>query len=305
MVEDFGLAVGTDVVIHDAASVAARDKRAAFAGVYLGGDPAKDLPAVEELLRSSAPVIPTVAPDADFASQIPRLLHFSNGLRRRSDDPEMNELAAALLECVGLLRKQRRAFISYRRGESRSAAMQLHDLLSARGFDVFLDTHDVRPGEPFQDVLWHRLCDSDVMLMLDTPNYFESKWTRQELGRARAKEIHVLRIVWPGHEPSVLTALADTIYLAPDDLRGADGPLIEPTANRLAIALERLRSKSIANDVANKASRADQQGIPILVYDHVGISDAWISHLQWLDDNIAAVRAIKSSEASWHLAGWE
>jgi hypothetical protein len=359
MVADFGLEIGTDVVIHDAATVGARDKRAAFAGAYFGGDPGRDLPAVEELLQSSAPVIPTIASDGNFATQIPPRLRFSNGLRRRADDPEMNELAAALLECVGLLRKQRRVFVSYRRTESRSAAMQLHDLLSSRGFDVFLDTHDIRPGEPFQDVLWHRLCDSDVMIMLDTPTYFEGKWTRQELGRARAKEVHVLRVIWPDHVASTLTALAETIYLNAGDLVAADGPIIEATADRIALAVERLRSKSIAsrymsitgklradveriggsivgigshraiaiqlddkrrawaypvvgiptaellNDVADKARRADQREIPILVYDHVGISDAWISHLKWLDDNIAAVRAIKSSESSWQLAAWE
>ena len=43
-----------------------------------------------------------------------------------------------------------------RRAESRAAALQLHDLLTARGFDVFLDTHDIRLGDPFQDVLWHQ-----------------------------------------------------------------------------------------------------------------------------------------------------
>src|SRR5262249_40902685 len=116
-----------------------------------------------------------------------------------------------------------------------------------RGFDVFLDTHDVRPGERFQDVLWHRLCDSDVMVMLDTPTYFENKWTRQELGRARAKEIHVLRVVWPDHAGSALTALAETIYLGADDLHAVEGPLIAPVADRIAIAVERLRSKSIAS----------------------------------------------------------
>src|SRR5262249_22734730 len=58
-------------------------------------------------------------------------------------------------------------------------------------------------------------------------------------------------------------------------------------------------------DVAEKSRRADHREIPILVYDHVGISDAWIGHLRWLDDNITTVRAIKSSEVSWQLAAWE
>jgi hypothetical protein len=359
MVDDFGLKIGADVVVHDAATIATRDRKAAFAGTYFGGAPATDADAVGELLRSSAPVIPTVVSGVDFASEIPANLHFSNGLRRRNDDPNMNELATALLECVGLLRKQRRVFISYRRVESRTAAMQLHDLLTSRGFDVFLDTHDVRPGEPFQDVLWHRLCDSDVVLMLDTPTYFASKWTRQELGRARAKEIHVLRIVWPEHTPNRQTEMAETVYLNASDLTGHDGPIIERIANQIVLSVERLRSKSIAsrymaitgrlradidrigasvagigshraiaieledqrhvwaypvvgiptaelfNDVAERARRADQRDVPILVYDHIGISDAWINHLKWLDDNIRTVRAIKSSELSWQLAAWE
>jgi hypothetical protein len=217
----------------------------------------------------------------------------------------------------------------------------------------------VRPGEPFQDVLWHRLCDSDVVLMLDTPTYFASKWTRQELGRARAKEIHVLRIVWPEHTPNRQTEMGETVYLNTGDLTGHDGPIIERIADQIVLSVERLRSKSIAsrymaitgrlradidrigasvagigshraiaieledqrhvwaypvvgiptaelfNDVAEKARRADQRDVPILVYDHIGISDAWINHLKWLDDNIRTVRAIKSSELSWQLAAWE
>src|SRR3546814_19332699 len=99
----------------------------------------------------------------------------------------MTELASTMLECVGLLRRQRRVFVSYRRVESRAAALQLHDLLASRGFDVFFDTHDIRPGDPFQDVLWHRLVDSAVMVMLEKPTYFDSLWTRQTIGRTRCK----------------------------------------------------------------------------------------------------------------------
>ena len=359
MVADFDLQFGVDVVVHQGVAVFGRDRRAAFAAVYFGGDATKDLDAVDELIRTSAPVIPVTAPGMDFTSQIPGQLHFANGLRLSIDDVEMTALAAALLECVGLLRRQRRAFISYRRIESRSAAMQLHDLLTSRGFDVFLDTHDIRPGEPFQDVLWHRLCDSDVLVMLDTPTYFESKWTRHEIGRARAKEIHVLRVVWPEHSPSRLTDMAETIYLNKADLSGSDGPIVEATSERIVLSVERMRSRSIAsrymsitgrlradvdrigaavtaigshraiaikllddrqiwaypvvgiptaellNDVAEKARRAEQREKPILVYDHVGISDAWSAHLKWLDDNIASVRAIRASEIGWVLAAWE
>jgi hypothetical protein len=237
--------------------------------------------------------------------------------------------------------------------------LQLHDLLSARVFDVFLDTHDIRPGELFQEVLWQRLCDSDVIIMLDTPTYFESKWTRREIGRARAKEIHVLRVVWPEHQPSMLSDLSETVYLDRADLEGADGPMVARMADQIILAVEKLRSRSIAsrhmslsgrlraevekiggivegigahravsiclpdgkrvwaypivgvptaellNEVADKARRADQQGTPILIYDHVGIGEYWSAHLKWLDQNIRAVKAIRVSEAAWDLAAWD
>jgi hypothetical protein len=359
MVGDFGLALGDEVLVHDADSLVGRDKHAAFAAVYFGGPGHLDLEAVRELVRASAPIIPSVGPDVDFAAEIPECLHASNGQRRRLADPAMSELAASLLECVGLLRHQRRVFVSYRRVESRLAALQIHDLLTARGFDVFLDTHDIRPGDPFQDVLWHRLVDSDVMVMLDTPSYFDSKWTRQEIGRARAKEIQVLRIIWPDHRPSKLTDLAETIYLDSSSLLGCDGPILDSVAETIVLRVELLRSRSIAarymsitgklradvekiggriegigahraiavrlldnrrvwaypivgvptaeifNDVAEKALRADQREVPVVVYDHLGIREGWSAHLKWLDEHIRAVRAIKVSEAGWTLAAWE
>jgi hypothetical protein len=359
LVAEFNLSIGGDVMlrVHDA--LKERDRHAACAVAYFGGAEQADQSLAREALASSLPVIPTIPAERDFVSLVPTFLHAANGLRRRRDDYDMRELAIALLECVGLLRRQRRVFVSYRRVESRNAAIQLHDLLSGRGFDVFLDTHDIRPGEPFQEVLWHRLCDSDVMVMLDTPTYFENKWTRQELGRARAKEIHVLRIVWPDHTPSRHTDFAETIFLDRADLRGRDGPIVDAVVDQIALAIESLRSRSIAsrymsitgklrseveriggavdgvgahraialrlpdgsrlwaypvvgipaaemlNDVADKARRAEQRGMPVLVYDHIGIRDQWIAHLKWLDDNIKTVRAIKVAEAAWSLVALE
>ena len=357
MVDDFGLSMGGEVVVHDAASIDSRDRHAGCVAAYFGGTEHKDLDAVQRLLGASVPIIPSVGQGSDFGASIPGLLQAANGLSRRVDDPEMSELAAAMLECVGLLRRQRRVFVSYRRVESRAAALELHDRLSSRGFDVFLDTHAIRPGDPFQDVLWHRLVDSDVLVMLDTPTYFDSRWTQREIGRARAKDIQVLRVIWPEHKPSKLTDFSETMYLDATDLAGPDGPIIEATANAIVLRIEKLRSRSIAarymsitgklkadilkfggqveaigahraiavrllddqriwaypvvgvptaevlHDVADKARRADQQGIPVLVYDHVGIRDAWSAHLEWLNQHIRAVRSIKVSEAGWTLAG--
>lgn len=355
MVAEFGLVVGRHVIIHDAASIADRDLHSAFAAIYFGAPDHPQQDVVQKILRDNVPIIPAIGP-ATGMSDIPPFLQSLHALRRQNDDPAMIVLASALLECLGLLRPQRRLFLSYRRVESRAAASQLHDLLTARGFDVFLDTHDIRPGEPFQEILWHRLCDADAMIMLDTPTYFATKWTRQEFGRALAKEIHVLRVVWPNHQPSTFTDLAETIYLDSQQLEAQEGPIVTGKADEIVLAVERLRARSIAarhrsisgrlrmeiqkigataqgvspnqaisilmsddrrihaypvvgiptaellNEIENKARRAGQRDKPALVYDHVGIRDAWKAHLKWLDDNIRTVRAIRVAEAAWSLA---
>ena len=92
---------------------------------------------------------------------------------------------------------KRQVFLSYKRDESAAAAVQLFAELSARQYEVFLDTHSIAAGVDFQESLWHSLCDVDVLLMLDSPNYFASRWTAAEYGRALAKGIGVLRVEWP------------------------------------------------------------------------------------------------------------
>lgn len=358
MVEDFGLTIGEELVVRDGEGYFERNIMAATAVAYFGGPEAQDIEQAKDAVSNSLPIIPIIESGMDFIAAIPGFLQANNGLCLRKDDPEMVELATSLLECVGLLKRQRRVFISYRRTESRNAAIDLHDLLISRGFDVFLDTHDIRPGEPFQEVLWHRLCDSDVLIMLDTPTYYESKWTRHELGRARAKEIHVFRIVWPEHKSDRQLSLSETVHLDRNDLT-ADGSIVLERAEEIALGVERLRSRSVAarfmsmtgrfraaveqvggtiegigahraisvrleegemiwaypvigiptaetlHDIASKAIKAAQQGVPVLVYDDIGIRDTWIDHLQWLDDNIRSVRSIKMNKAAWTLGTWE
>lgn len=245
--DEFGLNFGDDVRLIDSTTVSLLNRKVPAVVAYFGSPDQDDLEILQSLISQKLPVIPVAERTNRFNDDVPDLLKGLNAHFLEQDDNELNFLAASLLECVGLLREQRRIFVSYRRTESRSVAIQLHDLLTAKGFDVFLDTHDIRPGEPFQDVLWHRLVDSDVMIMLDTPSYFESKWTRQELGRARAKEIHVLRVVWPNHESPKALELSEAVYLEEDDLLSPDGPVRDSTAERIAAASESLRSRSIAS----------------------------------------------------------
>ena len=109
-----------------------------------------------------------------------------------SPDKRLDAITNLVLENLGLLRRTRRLFISYRRSNSSHEALQLRHELDARGYDVFLDTHSVPRGDDFQEVLWHRLADSDVVVMLDTPGFMTSRWTKEELAQAEAMTIGMI-----------------------------------------------------------------------------------------------------------------
>lgn len=217
---------------------------------YGGSNP--HLANLEEILSKGIPVLPVVSNLNEVRNEVPEILRPINCLDYSSGGAQRT--GSALLECIGLLPKQRRVFISYRRDEARVAALQLFDALSSRHFDVFLDTHGITPAEDFQALLWHRLCDSDVLLMLDTPTYFESRWTSAEFGRALAKGISVLRVGWPDSTPSVRTATASRAELISEEIDSDSGRISDPAIERICLQLEEVRSQSHAVRYTNLVS---------------------------------------------------
>ena len=212
--------------------------------------------------------------------EIPELLRPLNCLAYTAGGSQ--RVATALLECAGLLPRQRRVFVSYRRGEAREAALQLFDALSTRLFDVFLDTHGIPPAEDFQTMLWHRLCDSDVLLMLDTPGYFESRWTSAEFGRALAKGISVLRVGWPDCTPSARTATASRAELLPEEVDAATGRLAECAVERICLQLEEVRSQSHAVRSVNLVSNL-RNAIQAIGGQLVGVGPSKAVYIQLAD----------------------
>lgn len=307
----------------------------------------------QNLLRLSIPVVPLVSHLDNVSIELPECLRPINALALTAADPNLAKPAGAALQCLGLLPAQRRVFVSYRRAESRDAALQLFEELSARQFDVFLDTHSVGVATDFQAMLWHRLCDSDVVVMLDTPGFFESRWTRAEWGRATDKHISMLQVLWPGHKASRYSTLATPMQLEEGDL--VDERFTEPVVEGIALQVEVLRSKSVAVRHANIAGHLRSSierlggavegvgqrrtillkmpsgkplvahpsvGVPtavtlheavrdgdarpaVVVYDHVGLSQDWMTHLEWLGTNFKPVKWIRSRQAGWDLSELE
>lgn len=351
LVSMFDLRLGAEIGWEVIPAVFTPNQQRSAAVVFFGGVGA-DHPSLPGLLRSGVPIVPVVTDLGRVSSEVPEILRPLNCLSYTNGGAK--RVATALLECAGLLPKQRRVFVSYRRDEARQAALQMFDELSSRHFDVFLDTHSIAPAEDFQNMLWHRLCDSDVLLMLDTPDYFKSRWTAAEFGRALAKGIGVLRVAWPEAKGSERVKTASLAELNASEVDGVTGRISDCAVDRICFQLEEVRSKSHAVRSVNLVSKLrigveqiggemlgvgagrlihvrlpdgalivvyPAVGVPTsmtmheasmnspdetvaILYDHVGLHQQWLSHLDWLGQSIHRTRWVKACDAGWDLADW-
>jgi len=243
VIAPFGLQLGIDVG-WSARATAFDPSQKTSAAVGFFGKPGTSSDGIDGLLARGIPIIPIAQSAGSISADLPTALKPFNCLTFNGDGAL--RIATAILECVGLLPRQRRVFVSYRRDEAKEAALQLFNYLSGKIFDVFLDTHGILPAEDFQGVLWHKLCDSDVLVMLDTPTYFDSRWTSAEFGRALSKGISILRLEWPGVVGSRRTATTSRLSLSTAEVDITTGRLTEDALGRIAEQVEIVRAQSHA-----------------------------------------------------------
>lgn len=244
---DLGKDLSTAVEFCDSDSVLKRDPKTPIVSVYFGNSSPPsdtDLRAVQSLRETVSVVIPAVPDLSKFHAAIPTALCDLNGISLSSDH-SMDAIANLVLENLGLLRRMRRLFISYRHISSSHEAVQIRHELDARGYDVFLDSYSVPKGDVFQEVLWQRLADSDVAILLDTADFLDSRWTKEELAQAEAMTVGVVQVIWPGHAPAPYTDLCERIYLNRSDFKRSGG-LVKQALERVTAAVEHLRARSLA-----------------------------------------------------------
>lgn len=184
-----------------------------------------------------------------FTDEIPDELRNQNGLKFEDN---LNKICNLILEGFELLRKNRKIFISYKRTESSNVAIQLYEALERNNFDVFIDTHSIDKGEEFQEELWHRMTDCDVILMLNTKHFLESDWCGQELEKAHLKRIGIVHLIWPDNNFQDFAQLAHSIKLKNNDF---DKPIFSDlTKGRLEVEkvveiinlIESVRARNLA-----------------------------------------------------------
>lgn len=249
--EDFELKVGDDVRILYSEDLPNRRPEVATCAIYFGGDAAIDAIIIDELRSYLVPILPVVMKGQSVSEALPNAVQSLNAVILKTEQGASQAIGSVVLENLGLMREQRRAFISYRRNEASTVAQQLYDEFSSNGYDAFLDVNGIRASAEFQEKLWDKLCDSDVLVMLDTAGYYDSHWTEEELARARAKDIKVLRIAWADNKSPNDMDFADTYFLDDgsfEDGNGATGSerLTEAACDEIGQKLEDVRSRSIA-----------------------------------------------------------
>lgn len=173
----------------------------------------KDLDVLKKIIEDGTMILPVFY--TEFSKEIPEILANQNGIKY--DDHHLDWIANIVLQAFGLLRKTRKVFISYKRSESTSIAIQMYEALESHNFDVFLDTHSIEKGEPFQDELWHRMTDCDVILLLNTPVFLESHWCKEELAEAGTKQIGIVQLIWPNHTIEPISHLSYPLKLKKSD----------------------------------------------------------------------------------------
>lgn len=63
------------------------------------------------------------------------------------------------------------------------------------------------------------MTDSDAVILLDTPRFRTSRWTKDELMFANENNIHILDILWPQQKEEGIASFNAFIKLAPKDFR--------------------------------------------------------------------------------------
>ena len=87
------------------------------ATLFCTASSAEDVAAALDAQARGAPVIPAVSDLGSFKAVCPEALQGHNGIAVGGDLAGLPRLGAAILEWLGLLRRQRRLFLSYRRDQ--------------------------------------------------------------------------------------------------------------------------------------------------------------------------------------------
>jgi len=247
--KDLGLPLSALAFLTDS-DLPIYDRNKPAVAVYFGNSKPSNSLFLDKLLTDSIVVIPVVSSKAVVLKEIPSVLTHINVMELQQDGSSLPRLASLIFEVFRLLRKERGIFISYRRKGSQPLANLLYEELDKRGFDVFIDIRSVPPAVDFQEELWHRMSDVDVIVLIDTPGFREGRWTKAELAQANSLGIQTLHLLWPGQEEDSAFAFSRFMKLRAADFNGPSAgrgaSIKDSVLKAICDRVEELRAQAIA-----------------------------------------------------------
>ena len=130
----------------------------------------------------------------DFKNKFPNCLKSLNGFFLDESSYTMEALKNFILSYFGILKGTRKVFISYHRAETEILAHKIFDILIRYKYIPFLDAYSIRLGVDFQQYLRHELMSSDIIILLDTPDFNSSDYCMEEFNIDNEENIPVLDI---------------------------------------------------------------------------------------------------------------
>ena len=94
-----------------------------------------------------------------------------------------------------------RVFLSYSRSDS-SFAEKLRQALIQQGFEAYLDKHDIRPGEPWQERLGGLIARADIVVFCLSPISIRSEICDWEVNEAERLSKRILPVVCVDPDPN-------------------------------------------------------------------------------------------------------
>src|SRR5499425_2525887 len=143
-----------------------------------------------------------------------------------------------------------KVFISYSRRDAADFADELVAGLELAGFAPFIDRHDIKPGEPWEERLGGLIAQSDTVVFVVTPEAVKSERCTWEVERTLELSKRLLPLV---HKPVPVNEIPEKLrrlQFVPFDTGRALNRSIAELAEALRVDLDWIREHTRIGELA-------------------------------------------------------
>lgn len=148
---------------------------------------------IRELIEHGVPILPLLPNLNECDTRLPTLLERFNA----KSETDSASIVRCIMRLFHIDLQERKVFLSYKRSDSKEIAFQLYQKLLVKGYHVFLDILSLDGGLPFQNHLHEHLNQSNLVILLDSPNARASEWIKEELRHMEQQGHGIVQILWP------------------------------------------------------------------------------------------------------------